>query len=1019
MQLNDYIFSGDCSVTRLNSDSGTPQELNLMKISRQDGAKLISSNFAPKEITIGGILKGDTISDLELNIDTFKKAVMITNGNLDMDYAGSYRRYKVDCSACTISREYYNVTFAPFEVKFICSDPPFSKDISAIGGTDILNDVYSAENITSESVTNSFTVDGSAIPKGKIQYKFDAIGDIGSFDFINLSTSKQLNISTAFTSGDEILIDHDNMSVSLNGEPVEFDGVFPDLKLGSNSFESNMYLSSGTTLDASQTTNNSQKPFYGAIKLAQSFQVSTSALIPKIQLLLRKVGAITSDISFRIETNETDKPSGTAVASGTATILASSVNTSAFWININLADCELSAETTYWIVLSTTNGSSEDYYEWRSNNLGGYAGGNGARYFNSWDSLSWDFCFKVYKNIIDQNNSTETPESVTENFSTDTYKAKYIDYYDISNKTGDFTFGEETNIGVGVSFTGDGSQLNSIRIYLTNVSSVGNIVCKIYAHSGTFGSTGIPTGSALAISNTVSLSSISTTRGSYTDFAFDGTLTTTNGTYYFICLEYTGYFEIAFDDAALTFPGTIAYLDSDISGWQVDTDNAFIFYLNITSADWNTTQGKLLLNYSSESVVDSYSESNQDNLRRIGEDTIIGRAQSFTGNGYLATSATFYIKKEVVSGTPDGDMICELYEITGTYGTNSYPTGSVLATVTLSASILTTSFTLINFVFTTPYKLNNGTKYCIAVRYTGTIGTAYPVLGSDNSTPTHSGNASMYSTADGWRWGNDTNDICFYVYCKTYDNTNNIGQSLALDTESSVIASAILSKSDTTPIGTSIAYALSSDGTNFEDVTPLIEKYFTNIASALKFKATLTGTTTATPEIDTLNITYKLGVLINATTHRIAQSFVTGFTGNLGRIKLNVKKFGAPGNLTAYIYSDSAGVPDSLLATQEHTGSILSGQFGWISINFNTPASLTDETTYWIVLAASGVDSSNGYLIRSRTGNVYTNGTLKYSTNSGTDYTEYTGEDILFQTYASSGLQHQFDMRIQYNKRWL
>jgi hypothetical protein len=866
MQLNDYIFSGDCSVTRLNSDSGTPQELNLMKISRQDGAKLISSNFAPKEITIGGILKGDTISDLELNIDTFKKAVMITNGNLDMDYAGSYRRYKVDCSACTISREYYNVTFAPFEVKFICSDPPFSKDISAIGGTDILNDVYSAENITSESVTNSFTVDGSAIPKGKIQYKFDAIGDIGSFDFINLSTSKQLNISTAFTSGDEILIDHDNMSVSLNGEPVEFDGVFPDLKLGSNSFESNMYLSSGTTLDASQTTNNSQKPFYGAIKLAQSFQVSTSALIPKIQLLLRKVGAITSDISFRIETNETDKPSGTAVASGTATILASSVNTSAFWININLADCELSAETTYWIVLSTTNGSSEDYYEWRSNNLGGYAGGNGARYFSSWDSLSWDFCFKVYKNIIDQNNSTETPESVTENFSATTYKDSTTDFYSETNNNYNWPMGEP-----------------------------------------------------------------------YTD------------------------------------PGSVAQ-------------------------SFHVSANKTLL------------------------------------------TATFYLKKDT-GGSPTGNAVAKLYSHTGTYGTSSKPDTLLATSDNFDTSSLTEAYSLITFTFSgaNQYSLISGTNYVIVLSYYVGGDNDYFYIGADNSSPTHGGNLVSGDDREDTTWtAFSSYDLCFYINNATtadwnttqgklllngtspnIDTTNNIGQSLALDTSPSSIVSATLTKSDTTPSGTSIAYTLSSDGTNFETVTPSSEKYFTNIGSALKFKATLTGTTTATPEIDTLNIAYKLGALINATTHRVAQSFVAGFTGNLGRIKLNVKKFGAPGNLTAYIYSNSAGVPDSLLATQEYTGSILSDQFGWISINFNTPASLTDGTTYWIVLAASGVDSSNGYLIRSRTGNIYTNGTLKYSTNSGTDYTEYTGEDILFQTYASSGLQHQFDMRIQYNKRWL
>ena len=99
MQLNNFSFIGNYVITRITYDSSPVQELNLMKLDRKDGAKFVSSNFAPKDISISGMIKGVNREDLEKNLTLFKEHVMITNGNLDVDYAGAYRRYKVNCLA--------------------------------------------------------------------------------------------------------------------------------------------------------------------------------------------------------------------------------------------------------------------------------------------------------------------------------------------------------------------------------------------------------------------------------------------------------------------------------------------------------------------------------------------------------------------------------------------------------------------------------------------------------------------------------------------------------------------------------------------------------------------------------------------------------------------------------------------------------------------------------------------------------------------------------------------------------
>ena len=117
IQLNSFAFTGNYQIEGLVIDESTPQSLNLLTLAKEDGAKLISSNFQPKEITIRGRIAGTSVSNLETNIDTFKRSTMITGGNLDLDYAGGFRRFTVDCSQCIVTRQNFNITYAPFELK--------------------------------------------------------------------------------------------------------------------------------------------------------------------------------------------------------------------------------------------------------------------------------------------------------------------------------------------------------------------------------------------------------------------------------------------------------------------------------------------------------------------------------------------------------------------------------------------------------------------------------------------------------------------------------------------------------------------------------------------------------------------------------------------------------------------------------------------------------------------------------------------------------------------------------------
>lgn len=161
-------------------------------------------------------------------------------------------------------------------------------------------------------------------------------------------------------------------------------------------------------------------------------------------------------------------------------------------------------------------------------------------------------------------------------------------------------------------------------------------------------------------------------------------------------------------------------------------------------------------------IVDSYSESNNNASSTVWFNGATIN-QSFTGDGGTLSASKLYLKK--FNGTT-GNIVCKIYLETHStaYGTDSIPTGSVLATSdTIDASTISgDSFSLITFTFSGVNKitLENATKYvlvCIAT--SGDINTS---VGYDSTSPTHDGNQSRWG---GSSWSAQASaDTCFYVY---------------------------------------------------------------------------------------------------------------------------------------------------------------------------------------------------------------------------------------------------------------
>jgi hypothetical protein len=172
------------------------------------------------------------------------------------------------------------------------------------------------------------------------------------------------------------------------------------------------------------------------------------------------------------------------------------------------------------------------------------------------------------------------------------------------------------------------------------------------------------------------------------------------------------------------------------------------------------------ISVATETLIDSYSESNRNTHAEIYSGSNTSMGQSFIGTGLKLTKSKFYLS--IYYQLPaTGNIVSKLYGHTGTFGTSSKPDGNLLATsnsVDISTLSLYPTFALTSFIFDGTYTLGNGTDYVICVEYSGgDVGHALSV-GIDSTSPTHPGNESYFP---GTVWtALNTIDVCFYIYGK-------------------------------------------------------------------------------------------------------------------------------------------------------------------------------------------------------------------------------------------------------------
>ncbi|TAL19159.1 hypothetical protein EPN90_04265 [Patescibacteria group bacterium] len=128
-----------------------------------------------------------------------------------------------------------------------------------------------------------------------------------------------------------------------------------------------------------------------------------------------------------------------------------------------------------------------------------------------------------------------------------------------------------------------------------------------------------------------------------------------------------------------------------------------------------------------------------------------------------------------------------------------------------------------------------------------------------------------------------------------------------------------------------------------------------------------------------------------------AQSFIPTAGGPLNLVSLYLKKVGSPSNKTVSINGDDGGKPETgALASATLESSQVTGAYGWVTVGFAAPPTLTAGRLYWIVINST-LDASNYLVWGKDTAQGYASGTGK--TSPATLVWSDANSDLGFKTW--------------------
>jgi predicted phage tail component-like protein len=227
--INAFSLQNSTYITKsIHFRTMAARNIETADIARRMGSTLLNTQVGYKIIRLSGIVLADTADALRRAVDELQKELNVVDGELIIE---DDRAYRVTRRTVNMPDLNYSMTTVPFEVEFICPDG-YARGSQHLAGFDILGGV--------NTLTFGVTVSGSVENRPIVNFTLPSgIGpsNIVKIDLSNSATGNQVTVSGVFDYGSNVTFNYDRFEVIVDGEAVDYVGVFDPINPGNNSFQ--------------------------------------------------------------------------------------------------------------------------------------------------------------------------------------------------------------------------------------------------------------------------------------------------------------------------------------------------------------------------------------------------------------------------------------------------------------------------------------------------------------------------------------------------------------------------------------------------------------------------------------------------------------------------------------------------------------------------------------------------------------------------------------------------------------
>jgi hypothetical protein len=210
--------------TAINYDDANNIDIDTFNNPLDDWQTATSYYIRWKVINVKWVISKDNSDELNQEIDTFKSHIFVPEQKLSIKVNGEVREATAYCSWVNFARDYYHINFVPFDVSFV-----------------ITSEVW--ETFKYESHTVSWlttTLVNEVINYWKFKAKPVIIITINSTTATNevivTLWSSTITISETLVANDIIIIDRENLTITINDVQVDYIWTIPSLEQWRNAY---------------------------------------------------------------------------------------------------------------------------------------------------------------------------------------------------------------------------------------------------------------------------------------------------------------------------------------------------------------------------------------------------------------------------------------------------------------------------------------------------------------------------------------------------------------------------------------------------------------------------------------------------------------------------------------------------------------------------------------------------------------------------------------------------------------